>query len=99
MKLEHVALSVTDRNEIERFYQDILGMTVIRSFQMDEALAFDHIWISTMQREALVKKAKQNSYRVFHLKREHTDLVFISDNIGNTFEIKESKRWPLDYQI
>lgn len=73
MKLEHLALSITDRNEIERFYQDILGMTGIRSFQ----------------RDALMKKAKQSSYRVFRLQREHSDLVFISDMSGNTFEVKQ----------
>ena len=123
MKLEHLALSIRDRNEIERFYRDILGMKVIRNFQMDKDLAFDifrltespevfllqkdglqleiflssqkhphgfdHICISTTQREALVKKAKQNSYRVFRLKREHSDLVFISDMSGNTFEVKQ----------
>ncbi|MEA3460467.1 MAG: VOC family protein [Bacteroidota bacterium] len=123
MKLEHVALSIKDRDEIERFYQDILGMTMIRSFQMDKSLAFDifrltespevfllqkdelqleiflspqkhphgfdHICISTAQRDALVEKAKQNSYRVFRLKREHSDLVFISDMSGNTFEVKQ----------
>lgn len=102
MKLEHLALSIRDRNEIKRFYRDILGMKVIRNFQMDKDLAFDiflssqkhphgfdHICISTTQREALVKKAKQNSYRVFRLKREHSDLVFISDMSGNTFEVKQ----------
>lgn len=123
MKLEHLALSIRDRNEIKRFYQDILGMKVIRNFQMDKDLAFDifrltespevfllqkdglqleiflssqkhphgfdHICISTKQREALVKKAKQDSYRVFRLKREHSDLVFISDMSGNTFEVKQ----------
>ena len=47
MKLEHVALSVTDRKEIERFYQDILGMEVIRSFQLDQALAVDIFGIPT----------------------------------------------------
>lgn len=126
MKLEHVALSITDPNEIERFYQNILGMQVVRSFQLDRALAFDifgidekpevflmqkgslqleiflspvkhdrgfdHVCISTTQREELVKRAVGNSYRCFRLTREHSDLVFISDKSGNTFEVKESNR-------
>ena len=126
MKLEHVALAVSDRKEIERFYQNIIGMKVIKSFHLDQALAnaifgiakntevvllekdhlqleifiqpeimdhgFDHICISTTQREALVEKANRHSYKVFRLRREYSDLVFISDFSGNIFEVKESKK-------
>jgi len=123
MKLEHLALSISDRNEIERFYQGILGMTLVHSFTMEKSLAFDifrlsespevflmqkdglqlevflspnkhphgfdHICISSSSREEIIKKAKQNLYRCFRMKREQSDLVFISDKCGNTFEVKQ----------
>lgn len=123
MKLEHLALSITDQKEIENFYQDIMGMQVLRKFQLDLSLAngifgiaenpevyllqkdqllievfispqprdhgFDHVCISTKQREDMLEKAKLNSYKCYRQKREHSDLVFISDKSGNTFEVKE----------
>ena len=125
MNLEHVALSIRDRDEIEGFYQDILGMKLIRSFQLDKILAFDifgmaenpevfllekdqvqfeiflspkrhphgfdHICISTAGRDEIMKKARESSYRVFRQKRDHSDLVFISDKNGNTFEVKKGE--------
>jgi len=39
MKLEHVALVITDPEEIENFYQNILGMTKLKNFTVDRALA------------------------------------------------------------
>lgn len=122
MNLEHIALCIRDREEIEDFYQDILGMKLIRSFPLDKILAFDifgmaespevfllekdqvqfeiflspkrhphgfdHICISTVGRDEIMKKARESSYRVFRQKRDHSDLVFISDKNGNTFELK-----------
>jgi len=39
MELEHIALSVSDYNEIEKFYTNILGMKQIKSFVLRKDLA------------------------------------------------------------
>ncbi len=122
MKLEHVALTITNHNEIEQFYHEILGMNEIRSFLLDKILArdifgieeeikvfhlqknkllleifltpeqynhgFNHICISTSHRDEIVQKATQHSYKCFRLKRQNSDMIFVSDNSGNIFEIK-----------
>lgn len=124
MNLEHVALTITDYNEIKQFYQEILEMNETRSFVLDKVLArnifgieeetkvfllqkdellleiflnteqhhqgFNHICISTSNREEIVKKATQYSYKCLRLKRENSDMIFVTDNSGNIFEIKQS---------
>ena len=123
MKLEHIALTVTDYDEIEQFYHEVLGMNEINSFILDKVLArdifgieeetkvfllqkdkmlleifltpelydpgFKHICISTTNREEIVKKAIQHLYKCLRLKRGNSDMVFITDNSGNIFEIKQ----------
>ncbi|MEA1898611.1 MAG: VOC family protein [Bacteroidota bacterium] len=39
MKLEHIALSVSDYKEIEKFYTNILGMKQIKNFVLRKELA------------------------------------------------------------
>jgi len=39
MNLEHIALTITDRKEIEIFYQKILGFSEVRSFILQEDIA------------------------------------------------------------
>lgn len=39
IKLEHIALSITDPEEVGSFYQNILGANVIRNFVLDKDLA------------------------------------------------------------
>ena len=41
MKLEHVAISVSEAREIEQFYLGILGMREIKNFKLDQALSRD----------------------------------------------------------
>ncbi|NOR65355.1 MAG: hypothetical protein GQ468_04995 [Candidatus Scalindua sp.] len=41
MKFEHVAITVSDKKEIEQFYLEILGMQEIKSFTLDKALSMD----------------------------------------------------------
>jgi catechol 2,3-dioxygenase-like lactoylglutathione lyase family enzyme len=41
MKLEHVALSITDPEDINHFYQDILGMVKVKGFVLNKSLAND----------------------------------------------------------
>ena len=123
MKLEHIALNITDHNEIINFYQNVLGMVEIRKYELDKDLAelffnlhektsvylmqkddlflelfvytksfnngFNHICVKVKNREAIVANAKKYSYKCIHRKREHFDQIFISDNSGNIFEIKE----------
>ncbi|MBC8486717.1 MAG: VOC family protein [Bacteroidetes bacterium] len=39
MKFEHIALSVSDHQEIERFYTNVLGMKQIKNFVLRKGLA------------------------------------------------------------
>lgn len=124
MKLEHVALTITDYNDIGHFYHEILGMKEVSSFVLDKVLAsdifgieeetkvfllqkdnmfleiflmseqydhgFNHICITTTNREEIVQKATQHSYKCLRLKRQDSDMIFVTDNSGNIFEIKQS---------
>ena len=124
MKLEHIALTITDYNEIKQFYHEVLGMNELRSFRLDKPLVRDifgieksttvvqvqkdellleifvtpeqcdhpyhHICISTTHREEIVKRAIQHSYNCIRLKRQNSDMIFISDHSGNMFEVKQS---------
>lgn len=123
MNLEHVALNITDPEEIESFYCDIFGMREIRHFILNKNLAmeifgiekeamvfqlqkneilleifvrperfengFSHICISISNREEIANKADQNGYSCVHLKRGNSDMIFIKDNSGNIFELKQ----------
>lgn len=50
---------------------------------------FNHICIELEDREAIVTKAERSNYEVIRIEREKFDLIFIKDNSGNLFEIKE----------
>lgn len=123
MKLEHIALNITNSEEIKNFYQDILGMVEVKNFNLDIKLAkqffdinndtevylmqrdelllelfingrkinseFAHVCIQVRNREEIVEKAINSSYKCICRKREHFDQIFISDKSGNIFEIKE----------
>lgn len=39
MKLNHIALNITDKEEMQNFYANILGFHVERSFEIDGALS------------------------------------------------------------
>jgi hypothetical protein len=86
--------------------KDIFGIeeaTTVVQLQKDELLleifvtpqqidhGHDHICISTTHREEIVKRAMQHSYKCIRLKRQHSDMVFISDHSGNLFELKQTK--------
>ena len=50
---------------------------------------YNHICISVLNRDSLIKKAKSVGFPVTQIKREsRDDLLFIRDNSGNVFEIK-----------
>ena len=123
MKLEHIALSISDYKEIEKFYTNVLGMKQIKNFILRKSLttkifgisedisvfllqkdkvvfeifitteykkhAFDHICITIKNREEFITKGLLNGYKVIRIEREFFDLIFIKDNDGNIFEIKE----------
>lgn len=126
MKLEHIALNITNSKEVVSFYQNILGMVEVRNYELDKDLAklffnihentsvylmqkdelflelfvtakshkqgFYHICIKVEDREVLVENAEKYSYKCIIRKREHFDQIFISDNSGNIFEIKEGDK-------
>jgi catechol 2,3-dioxygenase-like lactoylglutathione lyase family enzyme len=123
MKLEHIALSISDHKEIERFYKKVLGMKQIKNFvlkreltasifEIDEEIdvfllqkdnlifeifittvfsrqTFNHICFSINNRERFVNKIIKSGYKVLRVEREFFDLIFIRDQDGNIFEIKE----------
>ena len=124
MKLEHIAISINDINEIENFYSDILGFSIIRKFEIDKNISeeifnsnteisvyiiankdlsleifispkqekqtFNHICFSYENREILINKALEKHYKVIRINKKNNDLIFIKDNYGNSFEIKNS---------
>ena len=66
---------------------------VLEVFLLDEPLkkGFNHICFSVADREGLVKIAGQNDYEIIRIERDYSDLIFIKDHSGNTFEMKEMK--------
>jgi len=60
MKLEHIALSVSDLKEIEKFYTNVLGMKQIKNFVLTRALAAtifgidEEINVFLMQKDKLI---------------------------------------------
>lgn len=51
---------------------------------------FNHICIKMKNRGSIIDKAKNNSYKCIRREREYFDQIFISDNSGNIFEVKET---------
>lgn len=41
MKLKHIALSISDSDEIKKFYHHILGRNQLRTFNLSKVLAND----------------------------------------------------------
>jgi catechol-2,3-dioxygenase len=64
MKLEHVALHIKDRREISDFYQDILGMELVRNFTLNKTLASDIFWLEESPQVFLMQKG-QVQFEVF----------------------------------
>ena len=54
-----------------------------------QKLGFGHICISVKNRESLAEKSVQCAYNCIRIKRNTKDLIFIKDNCGNQFELKE----------
>jgi len=51
---------------------------------------YNHICISVQNRDNIVKKAKSMGFSVTNIKREsRNEILFIKDNSGNIFEIKQ----------
>lgn len=71
MSLEHVALTITDPEEVENFYLNILGMNVSRNFEMDRDLALKIFGMD-------------KAPAVFQLHNEDVFLeIFISESTGD----------------
>jgi len=58
MKLEHIALSVSDHKEIEKFYSNILGMKQIKNFVLGKDLAASIFGINEKINVFLLQKDK-----------------------------------------
>lgn len=41
MKLEHIALTISDPEEVKNFYKNILGMREVKAFVLEKSLAYD----------------------------------------------------------
>ena len=58
MKLEHIALSVSDHKEIEKFYTNVLGMEQIKNFVLRKELASNIFGINEEISVFLLQKDK-----------------------------------------
>jgi catechol 2,3-dioxygenase-like lactoylglutathione lyase family enzyme len=47
MKIEHIALTISDPDEINNFYHDILGMDKVKSFTLNKNLAVNIFGLGT----------------------------------------------------
>lgn len=56
MKLEHIALSITDPEDIKNFYQDTLGMDKVKDFVLNKSLANDIFGINKDTEVFLLQK-------------------------------------------
>jgi len=122
MKLEHIGITISDNQEINAFYQNILAFELTKTFELNAVLSekifgmskivsvyvmqrnditleifvhpevsaqkYNHICLSTKDRESIYKKAIVHHYLCVRIKRDQWDMVFIKDKIGNLFEIK-----------
>ena len=69
MKIEHVALSIYAAEDIHRFYQDTLGMEIVKEFVLNKELANTIFGID-------------KNTTVFLLRNEQVFLeIFITDNL------------------
>ncbi|MDP8247019.1 MAG: VOC family protein [Candidatus Tritonobacter lacicola] len=56
---------------------------------------YNHICISIHDRDNVIRKAKSKGFPVTNIKRESKDdVIFLKDNSGNIFEIKEARGAP-----
>jgi len=53
---------------------------------------YSHLCIEVEDRDALIKKVKENNYPHTVIERDVYPLVFIQDKFGNCFEIKERSK-------
>lgn len=53
-----------------------------------QSTVFQHICLEVNNRDHVAEKAKAYGYPVIRIKKETCDLLFIKDNAGNTFELK-----------
>ncbi len=56
MKLEHVALVINDPQEVEDFYKNLLGMSILKSFTLNRDLAAQLFGINNEAPVYLLKK-------------------------------------------
>ncbi|MCF8228383.1 MAG: VOC family protein [Bacteroidales bacterium] len=56
----------------------------------DQQPTYRHICISVNEREKIVEYARQKNYTVERIERDKFDLIFIRDNSGNIFEVKQA---------
>ena len=70
MKLEHIALSIANPEDIKNFYQDILGMNKVKSFVLNRSLANDIFGINKDTDVFLLQK-ELLSLEIFVIKELH----------------------------
>jgi catechol 2,3-dioxygenase-like lactoylglutathione lyase family enzyme len=74
MNLEHVALTISDYNEIAQFYHDVLGMNELRSFSLDKLLVRDIFGIE--EATTVVQVQKDNLLLEIFITKEPDDHRF-----------------------
>ncbi len=107
MKIEHIALNITDSKEVKNFYQNILGMVKVRNYELDKDLAkqFFNIRKNTsvylMQRDNLMLELFVNSKSYNH-GFNHICIVLknresaVSEAVDNSFKCVRRKREYFD---
>ena len=71
MKLEHIALSIIEPEDIKCFYQDILGMEKVKEFVLTRVLANDIFGIDKDTRVFLLKNG-QVLFEIFNTDKLQT---------------------------
>jgi len=89
MKLEHVALTISDAEEIEDFYQNILGLHKIRDFILKKDLAREIFGIDKETKVFLLQK-NELLLELFLMPEQYShDFKHICISINNREELIE----------
>lgn len=100
MKLEHIALSITDPEDITNFYQDILGMEKVKDFIVNKSLANDIFGINK-NTNVICLKNELVFFEIFIIDRLQIDnfnhICLAVDDRKSVFEKAKQKGYTCIY--
>lgn len=92
MKLEHIALTISDATEVEYFYSNILGLSKIRNFILKKDLAREIFGIDKETKVFLLQK-NELLLELFLLPEQYShDFKHICISINNREELVEKAK-------